>query len=181
MTPKSLLRHPLAALAPRDLADGRFRRCSTMTRRAPRIGRPSGAWCCAAARSTSTSLASDRRAAREGTVAICRVEQLYPFPAQRSAPMLDAYPQPQEIVWVQEEPENMGAWDFVVRTSWTRPAAVRVALHRAPAQREPGRGLGRRATRASSSASWRPPSRRRSRHRRSREAGIQAAPEQVAG
>jgi 2-oxoglutarate dehydrogenase E1 component len=42
-------------------------------------------------------------------VAIVRVEQLHPFPARALRAQLDAYPDAERIVWVQEEPENMGA------------------------------------------------------------------------
>jgi 2-oxoglutarate dehydrogenase E1 component len=41
------------------------------------------------------------------------MEQLYPFPWADLHPVLDAFPNREEIVWVQEEPENMGAWEFV--------------------------------------------------------------------
>ncbi len=74
--------------------------------------------------------------------------------------MIDAYPEADEIVWVQEEPENMGAWEFVRPHLRKCPAAGRPA-RRAPAQREPGRRIGR-AARASIS--------RRSSTRRSRSA-----------
>src|SRR4029453_14531072 len=46
-------------------------------------------------------------------MAICRLEQLYPVPMRDLRAMLDGYPDADEIVWVQEEPENMGAWDFI--------------------------------------------------------------------
>jgi 2-oxoglutarate dehydrogenase E1 component len=46
-------------------------------------------------------------------VAIARVEQLYPFPAKDLQAVIDRYPNLQEIVWAQEEPKNMGAWDFM--------------------------------------------------------------------
>src|SRR5690606_600035 len=45
-------------------------------------------------------------------VALVRVEQLYPFPAQELRAVLNGYANAQ-ISWVQEEPENMGAWEFV--------------------------------------------------------------------
>jgi 2-oxoglutarate dehydrogenase E1 component len=45
-------------------------------------------------------------------VAIVRIEQLYPFPAQRIAALL-AEIAPEEVIWAQEEPRNMGAWEFV--------------------------------------------------------------------
>jgi 2-oxoglutarate dehydrogenase E1 component len=47
------------------------------------------------------------------SVAICRVEQLYPLPITEIVSTIDGYPKVEEIVWVQEEPENMGAWDYV--------------------------------------------------------------------
>ncbi len=46
-------------------------------------------------------------------VAVVRVEELYPWPEERLAEVLARYPAATEVVWVQEEPENMGAWNFV--------------------------------------------------------------------
>jgi multifunctional 2-oxoglutarate metabolism enzyme len=46
-------------------------------------------------------------------VAVVRVEQLYPWPQERIGEVLDRYPAAAEVVWLQEEPENMGAWSFV--------------------------------------------------------------------
>ncbi len=46
-------------------------------------------------------------------VAVVRVEQLYPWPTDRLEEVLTSYPNADEIVWLQEEPENMGAWPFV--------------------------------------------------------------------
>ncbi len=46
-------------------------------------------------------------------VAIARVEQLYPWPAAEIDRVLQGYPNVTEVVWLQEEPENMGAWPFV--------------------------------------------------------------------
>jgi len=46
-------------------------------------------------------------------VAVCRVEQLYPFPKTSLAEVLDGYPALRDVVWLQEEPENMGAWEFM--------------------------------------------------------------------
>src|SRR5207253_8315939 len=43
-------------------------------------------------------------------VAVARLEQLYPFPVKAYAQLVASYPSLQEIVWVQEEPQNMGAW-----------------------------------------------------------------------
>ena len=67
----------------------------------------------------------DLRARRDAThedVAILRVEQLSPFPAAELEHLLDSYSAP-ELVWVQEEPENAGAADFV-RTTWREVSVV---------------------------------------------------------
>jgi 2-oxoglutarate dehydrogenase E1 component len=55
---------------------------------------------------------SEQRAAAS-EIAICRVEQLYPFPRVALAEVFAGYPALREIVWLQEEPENMGAWEFM--------------------------------------------------------------------
>ena len=47
------------------------------------------------------------------SIAVVRVEQLYPWPADEIAVILSRYAAAREIVWLQEEPENMGAWPFV--------------------------------------------------------------------
>jgi 2-oxoglutarate dehydrogenase E1 component len=57
-------------------------------------------------------IASERRKAADN-VAICRVEQLYPFPKVAMREAFDGYTSLDEVVWVQEEPENMGAWEFL--------------------------------------------------------------------
>ncbi len=57
----------------------------------------------------------DRRAA---PVAIVRIEQLYPFPQQQLMQVLEQYPNAHDLVWLQEEPENMGPWNFVEHHTW---------------------------------------------------------------
>jgi len=85
------------------------------------------------------------RAEREaGSVALIRVEQLYPFPAEQLRAELEPYAGA-DVVWVQEEPENMGAWRFVgeqleerlgvrargvTRGEGAAPATGSMALHR---------------------------------------------------
>ncbi|MBJ7452243.1 MAG: hypothetical protein JHC71_09185, partial [Blastococcus sp.] len=51
----------------------------------------------------------------EGTadVAVVRVEQLYPLPDQQIVEVLEQYPNATDVVWVQEEAANMGAWQFM--------------------------------------------------------------------
>jgi len=47
------------------------------------------------------------------TVAVVRVEELYPWPHEAIAGIVDRYPNIDEVAWVQEEPKNQGAWSFV--------------------------------------------------------------------
>jgi 2-oxoglutarate dehydrogenase E1 component len=54
-----------------------------------------------------------RNGAGAADVAVVRVEQLYPWPKQQIAKAISSYPSASEVVWVQEEPANMGAWEFV--------------------------------------------------------------------
>src|SRR5690606_24368840 len=46
-------------------------------------------------------------------VAVARVEELYPFPAEELTKLIATYPNLEEVVWLQEEPRNMGAWLYV--------------------------------------------------------------------
>jgi 2-oxoglutarate dehydrogenase E1 component len=50
---------------------------------------------------------------RKAPVAVVRVEQLYPWPYEGVAKILEKYSNAEEIVWLQEEPENMGAWNHI--------------------------------------------------------------------
>jgi 2-oxoglutarate dehydrogenase E1 component len=55
---------------------------------------------------------------RQAPVAVIRVEQLYPYPREQMLSLLQRYPNARELVWLQEEPENMGAWRFVEHRTW---------------------------------------------------------------
>jgi 2-oxoglutarate dehydrogenase E1 component len=55
----------------------------------------------------------DERDERTAPAAVVRIEQLYPWPEQELLGRLESYPNASEVVWVQEEPGNMGAWSFV--------------------------------------------------------------------
>jgi len=50
---------------------------------------------------------------RPANVAIARVEELYPWPADQISRIVDLYPNVVEVAWAQEEPKNMGAWSYV--------------------------------------------------------------------
>jgi len=57
----------------------------------------------------------DRRSA---PVAVVRIEQLYPLPSEQMMTVLERYPNAREIRWLQEEPENMGPWNFIEHRTW---------------------------------------------------------------
>ena len=58
------------------------------------------------------------RDARDAPVAIVRLEQLYPLPTDQMLSLLTRYPNARQLVWLQEEPANMGAWNFVEHHTW---------------------------------------------------------------
>lgn len=150
MTAKSLLRHPLAASALRELAEGGFQ---------PVLDDPmAGARPEAVRRVVLCSgkvyadlVGSDHHAGVE-QVAIVRVEELYPFPARLLSSVLARYPHAEEVAWLQEEPRNRGAWAFVAprlrsllrpsvtlsyigRPALPSPAVGSLAVHRQEQQR----------------------------------------------
>ena len=55
-------------------------------------------------------LLEDAEKRGQNDVALIRIEQLYPFPRQQLANELGKYPQAQDVIWCQEEPQNQGAW-----------------------------------------------------------------------
>jgi 2-oxoglutarate dehydrogenase E1 component len=111
LTPKSLLRHPLVASAPRELAEGRFRMVIPDAEAESRRSEIRRVICCTG-KVYVDLMSAEQRSARPD-VAICRVEQLYPVPMRDLRAAIDAFPEAGEVVWVQEEPENMGAWEFM--------------------------------------------------------------------
>jgi 2-oxoglutarate dehydrogenase E1 component len=110
MTPKSLLRHPLAAAGPADLASAGFQPVLDDARAAARPGRVQRVVLCSG--KVWTDLQGDRHRAGDA-LSVIRVERLYPFPTEEVRAALAAYDKAREVVWLQEEPQNMGAWAFV--------------------------------------------------------------------
>jgi 2-oxoglutarate decarboxylase len=110
MTPKSLLRLPAARSTAEQLTAGQFFEVlpdpgGPSPERVRRVMLGSG--------KVFYDLAKRRHDGDLDQAAILRVEQLYPFPAQALRAQLDAYPDAEQVLWVQEEPENMGAWRYV--------------------------------------------------------------------
>ncbi len=108
MTPKSLLRHPQAVSALKDLTDGRF---------SPVIDDPEATasvkkviFCSG---KIYYQLIVRRQQINASDTAIVRVEMLHPFPEKALASVIGRYKKATVWTWVQEEPENMGAWQFI--------------------------------------------------------------------
>jgi multifunctional 2-oxoglutarate metabolism enzyme len=108
-TPKSLLRHPKAVSSTGDLTSGSFQEVigdsTAVGNNIHRVLMCSG--------KVYYDLLAKREETGRNDVAIIRLEQLYPFPLQRLNDVLRRYSDMAEVYWVQEEPENMGAWNFV--------------------------------------------------------------------
>ncbi|PWB80705.1 MAG: 2-oxoglutarate dehydrogenase E1 component, partial [Candidatus Methylomirabilota bacterium] len=111
LTPKSLLRNPLTNSSLRELSEGGWQPVidDSQARCRPRAVRR--LILCSGKVYTDLT-ASALRGAR-ASIAIARIEQLYSFPAEELQAILFAYPGLEEVVWVQEEPENMGAWTYI--------------------------------------------------------------------
>jgi 2-oxoglutarate dehydrogenase E1 component len=111
MSPKSLLRHPAAVSSLTDLADGGFRLVIDDPR-APAADTVRRVVVCAG--KIFYALEAARRQRDRAEVAIVRIEQLYPFPKAELGEILARYSSAAEVLWVQEEPANHGAWSFVL-------------------------------------------------------------------
>ncbi|MCB1675267.1 MAG: 2-oxoglutarate dehydrogenase E1 component, partial [Halioglobus sp.] len=146
MSPKSLLRHKEAVSSLEDLAAGRFHNVLDETddldkQAVERIILCSG--------KVFYELRTARREREIDTIAILRLEQLYPFPEAELLQALGSYPNVREAMWCQEEPMNQGAWyssqhhmrrvlfrhrediylSYVGREASAAPAAGYMALH----------------------------------------------------
>src|SRR5215207_4131148 len=111
MTPKSLLRHPMAASSLEDLSEGSFQ--PVLDDEAARERAESVERLILCSGKIYTELAGSEYRDEAVDTAITRIELLYPFPEDRVREVIDGYPNLREILWVQEEPKNMGAWMFV--------------------------------------------------------------------
>nr|MBA2450625.1 2-oxoglutarate dehydrogenase E1 component [Chloroflexota bacterium] len=111
MTPKSLLRHPLAAARPSDLTEPAFRPVLDDPRAASRREAIDRVVLCSG--KVWVDVESDPGRAEDEHLALVRVEELYPFPSEELGGLIASYPNGRDVVWLQEEPRNAGAWTFV--------------------------------------------------------------------
>ncbi len=110
LTPKGLLRHPLTASSLRDLAESHWQPVidDAGIREPDRVRRL--IWCSG---KVHIDLISNPQRADRTDIAIARVEQLYAFPENEMRAVLERYANLEEVIWLQEEPENMGAWTYI--------------------------------------------------------------------
>ena len=111
MTPKSLLRHPAATSTPEELANGHLQLVIDDPALAGEREEVTRLVLCTGKIYYDLAGHDERTAARH--VAVARVELLYPFPKQELQELFASYPNLKEILWVQEEPKNMGARSFM--------------------------------------------------------------------
>lgn len=113
LTPKSLLRHPMAAASLEDLAHGKFQPVIDDPQSRQDPGSVQRLILCTGHVYMDLVAARQAGISAENPAAIVRVEELYPFPAPEIEGVIKGYLSIREIVWAQEEPRNMGAWPFV--------------------------------------------------------------------
>jgi 2-oxoglutarate dehydrogenase E1 component len=109
-TPKGFLRHPLAASTPSQLAKGSWQPLLEEGSKGKHKTIKNLILC--SGRIYFDLVSGELWSANKNT-AIVKVEQLYPFPAQAFEKSLNEHEAVEKIVWLQEEPMNMGAWDFI--------------------------------------------------------------------
>jgi 2-oxoglutarate dehydrogenase E1 component len=109
-TPKRMLRHPKAVSNINELMTGSFREVLDDTT-GMELSRVNRVLMCSGQVYYDILAARDERNIQN--VAVVRLEQIYPFRADQVRDILARYPETAEVVWVQEEPRNMGAWRFV--------------------------------------------------------------------
>jgi len=109
MTPKSLLRHPLAVSSLADCAEGQFQRVIDD----PAAARQPAERVLLCTGKIYYDLLAHREQLGRQDVPILRMEQLYPLPERQLMEALADFATDTRVLWVQEEPENMGAWRFV--------------------------------------------------------------------
>ncbi|MCW1381566.1 2-oxoglutarate dehydrogenase E1 component [Novosphingobium sp. KCTC 2891] len=147
MTPKSLLRHPLAkSVASEFIGEAHFKRILSDTNGAADKDTRKVVLCSG---KVAYDLIEARDSAEMKDVQIIRLEQLYPFPGEPLALRLSRMANLEEVVWCQEEPKNNGSWFFVepliedaMKAAKTKVARPRYAGRAASAS--PATGLAKR-------------------------------------
>ncbi len=109
-TPKSLLRHPLVVSNLEEFANGTFQEVINDTIHSKNITKL--VFCTG---KFYYDLLEERTKLKRNDVALVRIEQLFPLHLDKLQQIIDAYPNVKKYIWAQEEPENMGAWSFMLQ------------------------------------------------------------------
>lgn len=120
MTPKSLLRHPLATSDVSELTEGSFQRVIEQSGLGEAPDRVKRLVFCSGKMAIDLAEAISKSDENLDWLQIVRVEELYPFPAKALKEVIARYESVEEMVWVQEEPKNMGrgpSWNLDLRQS----------------------------------------------------------------
>jgi len=138
VTPKSMLRLKAAASAPADFISGSWQPVLPDPEQLDVDGVTRVVLCSG---KVFYDLAATRRKAGDTSVALVRLEQLYPLPGAQIRDALAAYPNATDVVWAQEEPANMGAWSHVALSLPEQlPAEVRLRRASRRASASPAAG-----------------------------------------
>jgi 2-oxoglutarate dehydrogenase E1 component len=113
MTPKKLLRYPKAVSSMNELANGRFMEVIDDQFVTDASAVHTIAFCSGKAYYEALERREDRSLGTD--IALVRLEQLYPLPEKQLLAVLKKYSNAKRFIWLQEEPENMGAWGYVLR------------------------------------------------------------------
>ena len=132
-SPKQLLRHPKAVSSLEDLAQGEF---LPVIADDNKYTNASKVVLCAG--KLYYELLAEREKQNRQDIALVRLEQLYPFPAQEMAKIVAEYKQAKTWLWAQEEPENMGAWVHVFKNMRKTLPNLEVASRPESASPAPG-------------------------------------------
>ena len=138
-TPKGLLRLPSASASLDELTDGAFQVILDDPKALDRREQIKRLVLCTG--KVYFDIDSNERRERADSVAIARVEMLYPFAEQQLLDLIASYPNLREIAWVQEEPRNMGAWKVMSRRMpQLLPDGVELSYIGRPGRASPGEG-----------------------------------------
>ena len=111
MTPKSLLRHPKVVSPLEDLANGSFQQIfddpTADPAKVERLVLCTG--------KLYYDLLAKKEEINDDKVALVRLEQLYPLNLEKIDAIFAKYNKRKDLIWAQEEPENMGAWSYILR------------------------------------------------------------------
>ena len=111
MTPKSLLRNTKVYSSLRELAEGQWQPVIDDQQAAANRDAVRRIILCSG--KIYIDMIADPRRASQNALALVRIEQLYPLETEALTQVIDAYPNATEVVWLQEEPANAGAWDSI--------------------------------------------------------------------